>query len=129
MIITEIKITSIDNDTRLVGIAHFTIDNLFVIHDIKIIKNTKDDQGTYFLAMPSKLVKDEYLDIAHPVSKESRNCLEKLILSMYEYLQSQGCSILIMTYDETRARTSLLEQEVRDFTIKVLDNFTGVNKG
>lgn len=129
MLINEIKITSVDSDTRLVGIAQFTIDNLFVIHDIKIIKNTLENEDAYFLAMPSKQVKEKFLDIAHPISKEGRNSLERLIIPMYQYLQTQGCSMLVMAYDETKARTSLLEQEFRDFTIEILEKFKTANKG
>lgn len=63
------------------AIVSITIDNVFVIHDIKVIEG---DKGL-FIAMPSKKSTDgEYRDIAHPINSETRAMLQQLILKKYE---------------------------------------------
>ena len=58
-----------------------TIDEEFVIHDIKVIEG---DKGL-FIAMPSKKATDgEYRDIAHPINSEAREKIQKIILERYE---------------------------------------------
>ena len=63
------------------AIVSITIDNVFVVHDIKVIEG---DKGL-FIAMPSKKSTDgEYRDIAHPINSETRAMLQQLILKEYE---------------------------------------------
>ena len=50
------------------AIVSITLDNEFVIHDIKVIEGEK---GGLFIAMPSRKAADgEYRDIAHPINSE-----------------------------------------------------------
>ena len=63
------------------AIVSITIDNEFVVHDIKVIEG---DKGL-FIAMPSKKAADgEYRDIAHPISSATRESLQNIILERYE---------------------------------------------
>ena len=63
------------------GMASITIDEEFVVHDIKIIEG---DKGL-FIAMPSRRSKDgEFRDVAHPIKSETRLMLQDLILKAYE---------------------------------------------
>lgn len=58
-----------------------TLDDEFVIHDIKVIEG---DKGL-FIAMPSKKAADgEYRDIAHPINSYTREVVQKIILESYE---------------------------------------------
>ena len=58
-----------------------TIDNEFVVHDIKVIEGEKG----LFIAMPSRKAADgEYRDIAHPINSDTRNMIQTLILEQYE---------------------------------------------
>lgn len=51
MIITAIRIRKLEETgTKLIGTADITLDDLIVLHDIKLLMNN----GTFFLAMPSK---------------------------------------------------------------------------
>ena len=71
MRITEVKIFTVHED-RLKAYVSITIDDCFVIRDLKIIDGT---QGL-FLAMPSKKRKDgQYRDIAHPLNRETRTLI------------------------------------------------------
>jgi stage V sporulation protein G len=71
------------------AVVSITIDNVFVVHDIKVIEGEKG----LFIAMPSKKSADgEYRDIAHPINSETRSMLEEIILKSYEetVLQEEG---------------------------------------
>ena len=68
-------------DSKLKAVASITIDNCFVVHDIKIIEGT----DSLFIAMPSRKTNDgEYKDIAHPRNTETREQLKELILAAYQ---------------------------------------------
>lgn len=70
-----------NSDSMLKAVASFTIDDAFVIHDVKVIEGNK---GT-FIAMPSKLAPNgNHRDIAHPANKETREELTSAILAAYE---------------------------------------------
>ena len=79
--ITEVKITKIEGNMRVKGIASITIDDSFVIHDIKILESEK---GLY-VAMPSRRTPaGEFKDIAHPINAEARELIQKAVLNEYE---------------------------------------------
>ncbi|MBP3736805.1 MAG: septation regulator SpoVG [Lachnospiraceae bacterium] len=81
MQITDVRIRLIAKEGKLKAVASITIDNEFVVHDIKVIEGEKG----LFIAMPSKKSADgEYRDIAHPINSETRSKLEQIILDQYE---------------------------------------------
>ena len=81
MNITDVRVRKITKEGKMRAIVSITIDNVFVIHDIKVIEG---DKGL-FIAMPSKKSTDgEYRDIAHPINSETRAMLQQLILKKYE---------------------------------------------
>ena len=81
MRVTDVRIRKIAKEGRIKAIVSITIDNEFVVHDIKVIEG---DKGL-FIAMPSKKAADgEYRDIAHPISSATRESLQSIILERYE---------------------------------------------
>ena len=77
--ITDVRIRLKDEE-KLKGIASITIDECFVVHDIKVI-NGKDG---LFVSMPSKKNADgEHRDIAHPIKTETREELKNIVLEAY----------------------------------------------
>ena len=82
MNITEVRIRLVKKDEgKLKAVASITIDNCFVIHDVKVIEGTDD----YFIAMPSKKTPDgEFKDIVHPLNTETREQLKKIILDEFK---------------------------------------------
>jgi len=63
------------------AVVSITIDNEFVVHDIKVIEG---DKGL-FIAMPSRKAGDgEYRDIAHPINSDTRDKIQRIILEKYE---------------------------------------------
>ena len=79
--ITNVKITKVEGNMRVKGIASITIEDSFVVHDIKIIET----QSGLYVAMPSRRTPSgEVKDIAHPINAETRELIQKAILSEYE---------------------------------------------
>ena len=69
MMITDVRIRKLPEDSKLKAVASVTFDNQIVIHDIKIIEGAE----ALFIAMPSrKLPNGEFKDIAHPINAETR---------------------------------------------------------
>lgn len=80
MKISDVRIRKVDSDSKLKAIASITIEDYFVIHDIKIIEG----KDSLFIAMPSRKTKEgEYKDIAHPINTETRTAMSDTILSAY----------------------------------------------
>lgn len=82
MKITDVRIRVVKKDEKkLRAVASITIDDCFVVHDIKVIEGTDG----CFIAMPSRKTPDgEYKDIAHPINTETREEVRAIILSKYE---------------------------------------------
>ncbi len=90
MEITEVKVYPVNED-RLKAYATITIDNCFVIRDLKVILGHEG----LFVAMPSKKRKDgQFRDIAHPLNQETREKIEKMVFDAYKKeVESMGESI------------------------------------
>lgn len=87
MNITDVRIRKVSKDGTMKAIASITIDNEFVIHDIKVIEGEKG----LFIAMPSrKTAEGEYRDIAHPISQQAREAVQTKILEAYENVLLSG---------------------------------------
>ena len=81
MNITDVRIRKIEKEGKMKAVASITIDDEFVVHDIKVIEGEKG----LFIAMPSKKATDgEYRDIAHPINSGTRENIQKIILEKYE---------------------------------------------
>ena len=81
MQITDVRVRKITKEGKMRAIVSITIDEEFVIHDIKVIEG---DKGL-FIAMPSKKATDgEYRDIAHPINSEAREKIQRSSLERYE---------------------------------------------
>ena len=81
MQITDVRIRKIEKEGKMKAVVSITIENEFVVHDIKVIEGEKG----LFIAMPSRKAGDgEYRDIAHPINSETREKLQQLILEKYK---------------------------------------------
>ena len=80
MKITDVRIRKVEKERKMKAIVSITIDNEFVIHDIKVIEGEKG----LFIAMPSRKSADgEYRDIAHPINSETRQEIQNIIIEKY----------------------------------------------
>jgi stage V sporulation protein G len=83
MEITDIRIRRIETVGKLKAVVSVTFDDMFAIHDMKIIEG----QSGYFIAMPSRRTSNgEYKDIAHPINSEARAMIQAAILEKFESL-------------------------------------------
>ncbi len=81
MQITDVRVRKITKEGKMRAIVSITIDDEFVIHDIKVIEG---DKGL-FIAMPSKKASDgQYRDIAHPINSATREKIQEIILDRYQ---------------------------------------------
>lgn len=86
MEITDIRIRKIDKDGKMKAIVSVTFDDVFVVHDIKVIEGKKG----LFIAMPSRKVTDsEFKDVAHPINPDMRTLLQDTILDKYQETVNQ----------------------------------------
>ena len=77
MQITDVRVRKIEKEGKMKAIVSITIDNEFVVHDIKVIEGEKG----LFIAMPSRKAADgEYRDIAHPINSGTRDMIQSVIL-------------------------------------------------
>ncbi len=81
MQITDVRVRKVTKDGKMKAIVSITLDDEFVVHDIKVIEGEKG----MFIAMPSRKAGDgEYRDIAHPINSETRQRVQDVILDAYE---------------------------------------------
>ncbi len=81
MQITDVRVRKVTKEGKMRAVVSITIDDVFVVHDIKVIEGEKG----LFIAMPSRKASDgEYRDIAHPINSETRDKIQSLILEKYE---------------------------------------------
>ena len=81
MQITDVRVRKVSKEGKMKAVVSITIDDEFVVHDIKVIQG---DKGL-FIAMPSRKAADgEYRDIAHPINTETRERLQRMILEKYQ---------------------------------------------
>ena len=92
MQITDVRVRKITKEGKMKAIVSITLDDEFVVHDIKVIEGEKG----LFIAMPSKKATDgEYRDIAHPINSDTRDRIQKMILERYE--------VALLEVDDTQA--------------------------
>ena len=82
MKISDIRIRLVDKeDSKLKAVASITIDDCFVVHDIKGIEGKEG----YFISMPSKKTPDgEFKDIVHPINTETREAISTQVIEAYK---------------------------------------------
>ncbi len=81
MDITDVRVRKVSVEGKMRAIVSVTLDNEFVVHDIKVIEG----ENGLFIAMPSKKGNDgEYRDIAHPINSATREKIQQLILEAYQ---------------------------------------------
>lgn len=81
MNITDVHVRKISHEGKMKAVVSITLDDVFVVHDIKVIEGEKG----LFIAMPSKKTADgEYRDIAHPINSATRELIQNKILDAYK---------------------------------------------
>ena len=87
MQITDVRVRKVTKEGKMRAVVSITIDDVFVVHDIKVIEGEKG----LFIAMPRRKASDgEYRDIAHPINSETRDKIQSLILEKYQEVASES---------------------------------------
>ncbi len=80
MEVTDVRFRKINKEGKMRAIVSITLDDEFVVHDIKIIEG----ESGLFIAMPSRRSSEgEYKDIAHPINSDTRERLQNIIMQGY----------------------------------------------
>lgn len=78
--ISEVRVRKVNQTGKLKAYVTVTFDSQFVVHNIKVIEGRDGD----FIAMPSRqLANGEFKDVAHPISSDFRDHLQKVIMEAY----------------------------------------------
>ncbi len=86
MKITDVRVRKVAKEGKMKAVVSITIDEEFVVHDIKVIEGEKG----LFIAMPSRKATDgEYRDIAHPINSDTRERIQSIILNKFEEVMSE----------------------------------------
>ena len=81
MNITDVRVRKVAKEGKMKAVVSITIDDEFVVHDIKVIEGEKG----LFIAMPSRKATDgKYRDIAHPINSATRDRIQRIILDKYD---------------------------------------------
>lgn len=80
MDVTKVRLKKVEVNGRMKAIASITLDDEFVIHDIRVIEGNEG----LFVAMPSKRTPDgEFRDVAHPINTGARMKVQQAVLDAY----------------------------------------------
>jgi stage V sporulation protein G len=94
MEVTDVRLRRVNTDGRMRAIASITLDEEFVVHDIRVI----DGNNGLFVAMPSKRTPDgEFRDIAHPINSGTRAKIQDAVLEEFRRVGEE------MEYEEAGA--------------------------
>jgi len=78
--ISEVRVRKVSQAGKLKAYVTVTFDNQFVVHNIKVIEGREGN----FIAMPSRqLANGEFKDVAHPISSDFRDHLQKVVMDAY----------------------------------------------
>ncbi|MCL5677116.1 MAG: septation regulator SpoVG [Firmicutes bacterium] len=80
MEVTDVRVRKVAAEGRMRAFASVTLDDQFVVHDIRIING----EHGLFVAMPSKrLPSGDYRDVAHPITSAMRQLVQDRVLAAY----------------------------------------------
>lgn len=81
MEITDIRIRMVSASGKLRAVASVTFDDMFVVHDMKIIEGL----GGMFIAMPSRRTPNgTFKDVCHPTNAEARAMVQDSVIAAYQ---------------------------------------------
>ena len=86
MEITQVKVFPVEEE-RLKAYVSIVLDDCFLVSDLKVIQGPNG----VFVSMPSKRKKNgEFKDVAHPLNRETRERMERRILTEYEKVRTEA---------------------------------------
>ena len=89
MNITDVRVRRVAKEGKMKAVVSITIDEEFVVHDIKVIEGEKG--LIYRNAQPQGHGRG-IQDIAHPINSATRERIQNIILEKYEQVLGRGTS-------------------------------------
>ena len=81
MNITDVRVRKVTKEGKMKAVVSITIDDEFVVHDIKVIEVEK----VLFIAMTIRKATDgEYRDISHPINSATLDRIQTIILDKFQ---------------------------------------------
>lgn len=77
------SMTKLENGGNVKALANVVINGEILVNGVKVVEGGKEG---LFVAMPSKKVGNEYMDVAHTTTKEAHASLTEAVLSNYSIL-------------------------------------------
>jgi stage V sporulation protein G len=100
MQISAVRVRKITNpsEQKLKALVSVVFDEQFVVHDLRVVEGVNGP----FVAMPRrKNAEGEYKDVAHPITAEAREMVQKAVLEAYGQLLAKDKAV------ETEVNTEL----------------------
>ncbi|TDL94236.1 septation protein SpoVG [Macrococcus brunensis] len=116
MKVTDVRLRKIDTDGRMKALVSITLDDVFVIHDLRVIEGNSG----MFVAMPSKRTPDgEFRDIAHPINSDMRQEIQQAVMKIYDETPESSSENAepqpeVQTYGEEEATSVEVEGLIED---------------
>ncbi|QCT75759.1 septation regulator SpoVG [Macrococcoides canis] len=116
MKVTDVRMRKLVTDSRMKALVSITLDEAFVIHDLRVIEGNNG----LFVAMPSKRTSDgEFRDIAHPINSEMRQEIQEAVMKVYDETEAvePGTNTVDVAEDATSEAPSQLEESDSQTTL------------
>lgn len=91
MQITDVRVRKATGpETKLKAYCSVVFDGMFVVHDLRVVEGTHG----VFVAMPRrKTGEGEFKDLAHPITAEAREMIQKAVLEAFQTSESRDSII------------------------------------
>lgn len=85
--VTQVRVTLVEGDQHMVGLANITLGGCFVVNRVRIVKGANG----LFVAMPQrKNESNEFKDVAHPITSEMRKAIDEAVMAEYKKKIGEG---------------------------------------
>lgn len=82
------KVTGGPAESKLRAYCSIVFDGMFVIHEVRVVEGING----VFAAMPRRKTQEgEFKDLAHPITSEAREIIQKAVLTAYHELEAKEC--------------------------------------
>jgi stage V sporulation protein G len=81
MQVTDVRVRRVTgSDSKLKALCSVVFDDMFVVHELRVIEGING----LFVAMPRrKTAEGEFKDLAHPITAEAREEIQRAVLAAY----------------------------------------------
>jgi stage V sporulation protein G len=80
LIVTSVRLRILCTARRVKAVGSVVLDNCFQVEHIHVVEH---DDGHLIVAMPSKYEDGRYHDVAHPITPQFRETMNRAVLTEY----------------------------------------------